>query len=569
MDPKKHVTHTILFLLSAILTFVYFGQSRDDLGGVELSNFRMLTISDVASKIPAATHNDLLKRWRCTVAKPNSTAVAFVEPFGPDSMCRCIRNSICTGEQCETVEKNCSMTGVPSYAQVFAGYDSNYWNIFIAFLYLHIAVMLNMFIETREDEICLEHYRQEPVASNWTQMNKKQVKRFDRKTRRENDTKEKQEKRAAARASADVVDRGGTIVYDDSRFSHMQRPRAKSSEPRGGPDIFDENGQVFDRNYIPRSGTELGYIYLGALGDGQGPTKTDKTFMSIQNKSVRLFVLAVLSVICLVLSSISLDEKLKNRQPGQKCSVETCMTETLVTSFTLALGIVDTAMFLVGWYREAHGHAESYSIFNFGNSIFEMTVWEDVHNTAAFMLLVSSFSTMSGVHDDTTILFDVLIVMFIGFLQSIQHIIMLQREDVITYCSGNSAEISDTFGTKHTVERTVFSYFLYTRLFVFLVIIAMVFVFMARLQPSISSSGFSESWNYYLRNLSLLLSLTPSVISDIGFEIQHVINTKTNCGYSPYVGAHVWRRVVFLTAMIFYALVSLKAKELDTSALLV
>lgn len=182
------------------------------------------------------------------------------------------------------------------------------------------------------------------------------------------------------------------------------------------------------------------------------------------------------------------------------------------------------------------------------------------------MLLVASFSTMSGVHDDTTVLFDVLVVVFIGFIQTIQHIIMLKREDLISYCRDAGLTIYDTFGRSHTVEVTILSYFLYTRLFLFSVIAITVFVFVQRIEPSVSSSGFSESWNYHMRNATLLLSLTPSIISDISYELNHIMGMRSHGEYSPYVGAHVWRRGIFLWSIIVYCVISFKSLQLDPSA---
>ena len=238
------------------------------------------------------------------------------------------------------------------------------------------------------------------------------------------------------------------------------------------------------------------------------------------------------------------------------------MTETLISVVTIAISTVDTIMFLAFAMEKYIRHN-----FTFEFSISAMSAWEGVHNTVAFMLLVSSFSTMSGVHDDTTLLFDILMVVFIGFLQSIQHIIMLQREEVIAYCRHEGIKVGDVFDKEHTVEETILSYYLYTRLFLFLVIILAVFVFMDRLQPSISSSGFSENWNSYMRNAVLLLSLAPSVIADVGYEVSHIVNMRTTGVYSPYIGAHVWRRAVFLSAMILYIVISLKVYQRDTTAL--
>lgn len=198
-------------------------------------------------------------------------------------------------------------------------------------------------------------------------------------------------------------------------------------------------------------------------------------------------------------------------------------------------------------------------------STYKLTVLEFIHTTVAFTLLVSSFSAMSGVHDDTTVHFDVLIVVFVIFLQGVQHVIMMHRETIISYCSEEGVLIYDNFMTKYTVENTVLSYFLYTRLFVFLVIIGAVFVFIDRLQPSTAPGGFIASSNYYLRMGTLFLSLTPGVIADVSYELSHIAEMRTTGTYRPYVGANVWRRGVFLCAMIAYIIFSFKTEKFDTA----
>jgi hypothetical protein len=566
MEPKHHVVHTILFVLCAVLTFAYWGVSEKTIGGVELSNFKLLKLSDVASNDAIETHDMLLKKWKCTVPVPNSTAVALVEPWGPDSMCRCIHMNTCSGKGCSTVETDCSDKVVPSYAQVYAGYDSSHYNILLALVYLHIGVMLNMYIETREDE--LRNERENSVddnqidAPNQTEylMSPEKLVKYIRNT--------------APPPDRDPPDR----PQRQSERSNRRQREQSYEEPE---DSNTRGRSQTKRSRPPGMRSQLGYIYLGGGGLNSGgqnnceTTPADGTgavvvrtwgqfWLSIvKNKTGRLLILFILSGVCTGISwNLLFGVKIDFRQPGQTCSGETCMTETLISVVTITISTVDAIMFFVFAMEKYIRHN-----FTFEFSISAMSAWEGVHNTVAFMLLVSSFSTMSGVHDDTTLLFDILMVVFIGFLQSIQHIIMLQREEVIAYCRNEGIKVGDVFDKEHTVEESILSYYLYTRLFLFLVIILAVFVFMERLQPSISSSGFSENWNSYMRNAVLLLSLAPSVIADVGYEVSHIVNMRTTGVYSPYIGAHVWRRAVFLSAMILYIVISLKVYQRDTTAL--
>jgi len=550
MHPKSHVTHTALFLLCAIFTIVYCITSKDNVGGVELTTFRMLTLEDVASNPVIETKDALLMKWKCTNGT-NSTAVALFEPWGPDSMCRCIRSEQCSGEGCKKVEKNCYATKVPSYAYVSAGYDDSYWNIVIAFFLIHIAVMLNMFIETREEEI-----RKKSLVEG-SGGGSKELQYIV------NDYEDGQQVVAASRLGMNfITDLGaGEFIIDKNGNRVLRMPKKKrksnqSSQKKTG----QKNREIEEQdNDDDQSNTSL-IEKDSSQQDGQNSYAHWFT-NAVQNKIVRLSVLLILSIVCLCLSAVSIEQKKGKRGTGQTCDGGTCMTETLLSTVTMTLAILDVLFFAYGLYSETHdAQSKEYSVF-------KMTVWEDIHNTVAFMLLVSSFSARSGVHDDTTNLFDVLMIMFIGFLQSIQHIIMLQREDVISYCRGDGLQIEDALGRWHTVEKTILSYFLYTRLFVFLVIICTVFVFIERLQPSIPSNGFTATWNYYLRTVTLLLSLTPAVISDITYEVNHVVQMKATGEYTPYVGAHVWRRAVFLCSILTYIIISWKTYDVDSSAL--
>lgn len=585
MHPSRHVVHSIMFVTAAILTVTYIVVYINKSSGVILSNFKILKLDDMRSfKDVIGNKDDLLKKWTCTVPIPNSTQVAAVEPWGPDSMCRCIRSKSCNGKkECEEIQNNCMGTSVLPYAQVYAGYESSYYNIFVGLLFLHISVIINLYVETDEEK---RHYNlmnpetknsneedtktseteveADLVHSNDTAYASRQAYKGKRAENFRRDDRFSQYSQSAQSNRSNSVDRGRP------QYSQSAPTRPNSVEPRQPIMYSGEPGRVRWQNPT-RSNSELQYIGdLGHEFSKEPNTENTEEFKFspssstfwlrvIKSDAIRLFVAFLLAVLCLGFSANLLDLKLKSRKAEDmddhkiECTLTSCLTEGLIITFSLVLSILDVILFIVLFICTIR--------YKVNVSVFNMTIWEDIHSTAAFMLLISSFTTMSGVHDDTTVYFDLGIVMFLGFLQSLQHLIMLQREEILKYCEDDPEKIKDSFGTEHTVETTVLSYFLYSRLFLFLVIICTVFVFTQRIEPSMSSNGFEESWYYFLRNLTLLLMLTPSVISDISYEYNNFVNLRRNDKYIPYVGAQAWRRTVFLAAVIFFCVVSIKSAE--------
>jgi len=577
MHPSRHVVHSIMFVTAAILTVTYIIVYINKSSGVILSNFKILKLDDMRSfKDVIGNKDDLLKKWTCTVPIPNSTQVAAVEPWGPDSMCRCIRSKSCNGKkECEEIQNNCMGTSVLPYAQVYAGYESSYYNIFVGLLFLHISVIINLYVETDEEK---RHYNlmnlPETKNSNGedtksqTEVEADLVHSTNYEERAEN---LKRNDRFPRGSKSNSVDRGRQQYSQSARGSRpasVDRAREIYSQSAPGPRVFPRNGR-WENEFQSKS--ELQYIgELGHEFSRESNTENTEEFKFspssptfwlrvIKSDAIRLFVAFLLAVLCLGFSAKLVDLKLNSRKAENmddykiECTVTSCLTEGLVITFSLVLSILDVILFIALFICTIR--------YKVNVSVFNMTIWEDIHSTAAFMLLISSFTTMSGVHDDTTVYFDLGIVMFLGFLQSLQHLIMLQREEILKYCEDDPEKIKDSFGTEHTVETTVLSYFLYSRLFLFLVIICTVFVFAQRIEPSMSSNGFEESWYYFLRNLTLLLMLTPSVISDISYEYNNFVNLRRNDKYIPYVGAQAWRRTVFLAAVIFFCVVSIKSAE--------
>jgi hypothetical protein len=498
MNPQKHFAHTVLFVMAAVFTFVYGVQSPKT--SLTLTNFKMLLAKDLKRDLDISNKDDLYKKWNC---KSNSSiALQTVDAWGPDSICRCFDRKACAGTACLEVDKTCYNEVVPLYANVFAGYDYSNYNITIAFVFIHISILINMIIESRE------------------------LQSMDRNTGGEGENQALlTEQLAQAKANT-----GLTNGKNPAESSSIQNP----------PPPVNTDGQS---------------------GDASTWSKVYMTFMSTQKEVIRLIVMWCLSVIAIGFSIKSVVDKEGLRSDGtQVCDlVNTCMTQSFVGLMTMVVSIVN-----ILW--------SSYDIFqHFVTKNDKMrhsclhTLWEDVNHTVAFMLLTASFGALGGVHDDSTILFDMLVVVFIGFLQSVQHHIMVWREDVMAYCyllkddSSTRSHIGETL----TVTQYVLSYFLYSRLFIFVVMLGSSIVFLERIEPSIQLNDINATWNYYMRNVALLISVLPNIIADISYEITHMTNMKNDNEHTPYVGASFWRRTIFLLYMIVFILFSWKTYEFE------
>jgi hypothetical protein len=455
MDPHKHIAHSVLFVAAAVLTIIYDGDSSRTDNTVTLTNFKMLRVEELYDRTAKIDKAALYLRWKC-----NST----VDPWGPDSMCRCIQKKNCTdSEYGGGIETKCYKKVAPTYANVFAGYDVGYLNVLIAFLMIHIAVLLNMTIETKEIEL------REPKPDS-------------------QDSSEKMTDNKTSNATDPKPDSNDAQNGNDDDAGNDDNPFQDNRHAQGYNKKINVNGRKYGNKLtVMRQFRPIIVANGDAGGTPEGATEPlipARTFPKfdqslIQNEQTRLLVLLVLSGVCIICNSVSVAKKEEAlRTNGQTCDIgmNTCLTQTFLAFMTLFWSLVNFILFSLESYRHMfHTDRDPSKTLT---SHFLATVLEDVNHTVTFMLLAATFSALSGVHDDTTLLFDVLLVTFIGFLQNVQHNIMLARERVIEYCrtNGQGTVHKDHLGPSFSVETDVVSYFLYTRLFIFVSMIGTVIV---------------------------------------------------------------------------------------------
>ena len=517
MNPDKHHAHTFLFFVAAVCTVVYGAITPKT--ALTLTNLKLLSVDDLSDKLVGQTKASLYAKWKCE----------GVDPWGPDSMCRCIARKECTGDTCLAVEKECYGLVVPAYATVFAGHDIACYNITIAFVFLHIAILMNMVSESRD----------------WRKMESEGL---------------GERQPLTSRAAEDTPDAAEPV---------LDNTQQNTVNARWGMAHTLFGGTAEEEAAAEAAAAETAAAATAAAAAGvAAPSWASNLALLYEGEMARLVVLVVLSIIALGFSIAGLVEKDKLRDPSQVCGPDNeCLTQTFVGVATMTVSLVNLGLFLLEivryrqWEeanRDKPNPNKTTQVSNF------TTVWEEANHTVAFMLLTASFGALGGVHDDTTILFDILVVAFLGFLQSVQHHIMVWREHVIVFCLSqnnenfSAAKVVNHIGQELTVNTYILSYFLYSRLFVFVVMIGSSIVFLERIEPSMYSNDVSGTWYYYMRNAALLISVLPSIVADVLYEINHMATMKEDGRHTPYEGASFWRRTIFLLYMIGFVVLSSK-----------
>lgn len=523
-DMKSQLLHTILFVFAAAMTITYFGETMDYKleNKIFLTNFRELSIDHYLPKPVINTKNELINKWLCPQARTQSSASVVVLPlfnesWGPDNICRCIhaKNCTTTGE-CAALETSCYKKTVPQYANVYAGLETPYFSIIAAFLLIHISVLLNMTIEVIDDGLPDERQQ-------GTNEEKQHLKGIEIST--VPDTKLADGWRAQSR-----------FRYFPVGVGEPGEPDA-TSEPKVAPNA--------DPAAVPH---EVVVGVRKATDMTDRPACVMRSLSDcLKNLVARFVVLFLLSLGVVLVTIIAYNHKVTQRGPNQQCDDKSmCLTETVLFVIVLFVSIATA-----GWSM----YSLWYVFVNTRNRLIltrGLHMLEELTLTAACILLVASFTALSGVHDDTTILFDVVTVLFIGFMQSVQHKVMLLRETVIQHCEKSTLVLSDGLGKTHTLSSEVLAYFLHTRLFIFVVIVTSTYVFFERIQPTIFTMDSASTWNSYMRNVVLLVSLIPNLSCDISYEFFHMREMRANGEHMTYIGAGMWRRTIYLAYIILF-----------------
>ena len=206
-------------------------------------------------------------------------------------------------------------------------------------------------------------------------------------------------------------------------------------------------------------------------------------------------------------------------------------------------------------YKECYTYEDIYRETT-GN--FWLCVVEDLNTILCYAFVVRACDAQSSIQDDSTTFFDVLCIVFLGFLQHVANILMIfhahiQKQAEIQIrdlkASKKDAEKHTQIAEKQTQianqVQEIVKFIARTRLLLFFMIGMTVVFFYLRIAPTYEAYDIAIPYEI-LRAVALITMVSLNTLHSFWFEIQSAFNPKSTWDTSP-----TWK----LAALSFIALV--------------
>ena len=148
-------------------------------------------------------------------------------------------------------------------------------------------------------------------------------------------------------------------------------------------------------------------------------------------------------------------------------------------------------------------------------SMFWLTVAEDLNMIVGYCLVVTAFNALASVHDDTTVFFDVVCIVMIGFLQHIANVLMIFHRHIRIDDKAQKTEI-------HKIVNVIAR----SRLLIFFFICAVVVFFYLRISPTYEAFTLGIPYEI-LRVLAVLTMVSIGTFHSMWYELRHAHETDT------------------------------------------
>lgn len=250
------------------------------------------------------------------------------------------------------------------------------------------------------------------------------------------------------------------------------------------------------------------------------------------------FVLVILQVWGLIFHSILYDNVNDSKQ----------IMLTINSVFWLHVVTIGITLFVVYYHSQLDAVIKKTDDTNHMETIstFWLTVAEDLNTIVCYVCVVSACNALGAVHDDTTIFFDVVCVVMIGFSQHIANVLMIFH----AYIHSTTNKNTDTVVT--VIART--------RFFIFFIIGVVVVFFYLRIAPTYEEFTLGIPYEMF-RVLAIVIMVSVSTLHSICYELQHASNLG-----KPWESSPAWKLMtISFIAFIFSAYI-LRNLTLDNKA---
>ena len=198
---------------------------------------------------------------------------------------------------------------------------------------------------------------------------------------------------------------------------------------------------------------------------------------------------------------------------------------------------------------------------------FWLCVVEDLNTIVCYAFVVRTCDAQSSIHDDSTTFFDVLCIVFLGFLQHVANILMVFHAHIEKQTELNMKGQPDDKKrvTHHQLEELV-TFIARTRLLLFFMIGVTVVFFYLRIAPTYVEYPIAIPYEI-LRVLALITMVSLNTLHSFWFEVQSAHNSKKTWDTSPTwkLGALAFIALVFSVMLYFN---TLQDSNVDTRHLL-
>jgi hypothetical protein len=174
---------------------------------------------------------------------------------------------------------------------------------------------------------------------------------------------------------------------------------------------------------------------------------------------------------------------------------------------------------------------------------FWPTVVEDLNTIVCYVFVVCACNAQSGLHDDSSLFFDVVCVVMIGFLQHVANILMIFHGHVQVE---NSDQVSNPGSDLHKIINIIAR----TRLLIFFMIGILVVFFYLRITPTYEEFSLAIPYEI-LRVLAIITMVSLNTLHSMWYELSNAYGNQ-----KPWESSPKWKIVTTLfIALIFSALV--------------
>lgn len=168
---------------------------------------------------------------------------------------------------------------------------------------------------------------------------------------------------------------------------------------------------------------------------------------------------------------------------------------------------------------------------------FWLCVVEDLNTIMCYAFVVRACDAQSSIHDDSTTFFDILCIVFLGFLQHVANILMIFHAHIEKQTEIQMRELpaSTKLETKKAMNQEVVelvTFIARTRLLLFFMIGITVVFFYLRVSPTYEENPHAIPYEI-LRVLALVTMVSLNTLHSAWYEVQSAQNPKKTWNTSP------------------------------------